>query len=280
MHIPKIQQVIDSGCRLPLSGMEKSLYGANKKVQKLSDKFQKELLRIRFGTLTLNDLSELIYKTIGTKDVNLNVVPLKRDNCMACVYTNAKLYANDDLISKYMISHHSFTMELNVNSGFVNNTNGEIVHEFRHLLDKLCIPKYNLMKSFDPSKNEEYLEKRKKIHDFILQPDEYKPKRILGLIKIHSFKKELKEKFSDLNNEQLINILQQFRYQVQMERNAYGDYIKYYSRTIPQKISQLFKVLCYQLSYRKSFEFAEKERALTEILKELIQEERTKIKLA
>ena len=162
----------------------------------------------------------------------------------------------------------------------ISNTNGEIVHEMRHLIDSLCFPKTLLYSNpeqwFDKDKTNKFNE----IHSFIMEPNEYKPKKILGFIKIHTFEKELKEKIKDFDNITAIKFLQKRRYQIQSEINAYNDYMLYYCRKIPQNPSLLIGIPKYYLGNKNRFEFSEKMRVLKKIIKELIQQERSKFKSA
>ena len=72
----------------------------------------------------------------------------------------------------------------------------------------------------------------------------------------------------------LINILQQYRYVLQSERNAYSDYIKFYARKIPQDLTMLYKIPQYLLGHLKEFNYVEKNRVLNKYIKKLINEER------
>ena len=113
-----------------------------------------------------------------------------------------------------------------------------------------------------------------------MDPQEYEPKKILGFIKVHTFEKELKEKLKDFDNITAIRFLQKSRYKIQSEINAYNDYMLYYARQILQRPSLLIGIPKYYLGNRNEFEFPEKMRVLKKVIKELIQEERSKIKLA
>ena len=280
MYISKVRQMITQESRIVLSKSEKSLIGRAKKAQDLSNAFQKRLLKYPSGTFSFDALKKMILSLEGLENVSLNIQQLDREDCGAYIKTKLEVFDsyNGDYDLNFFFS--GFTMKFKEKEGLVSNVNGDIVHETRHLLDHLCFPKTLLLSNpeqwFDKNKTAKFRE----VKSFIMNPSEYKPKKILGFIKIHTFEKELKEKIKDFDNITAINFLQKTRYQVQSEINAYNDYMCYYSRQIMQNPKLLIGIPKYYLGNRNEFEFSEKMRVMKKIIKELIQEERTKIKLA
>lgn len=280
MRIPKVRQFITSESRIALSKSEKSLRGRFRKAQNLSNVLQKKLLKIPSGTISTDALKKMILGLSGLEKVSLNIQPLNFKDCGACIRTDLDIFESYDENYDAEIFFSGYTMNFKFEDEFISNVNGDIVHETRHLLDHLCFPKTILLSNPGQWYDKDKIAKFKEVNSFIMEPNEYKPKKILGFIKVHTFEEELKEKIKDLDNITAIKFLQKSRYKVQSEINAYNDYMLYYSRQILQNPRLLIGIPKYYLGNRNEFEFPEKMRVLKKVIKELIQKERMKTKLA
>ena len=280
MQIPKVRQIITPKSRIVLKKAEKTLRGRTKKAQELSNVLQKTLLNYSSGNFSFEALKKIIINLDELNNISLNIGPLTKKNCEACLISDLDVVESSNKNYNVDFVFNGYTMMFKTEDDIISNTNGEIVHEMRHLIDSLCFPKTLLYSNpeqwFDKDKTNKFNE----IHSFIMEPNEYKPKKILGFIKIHTFEKELKEKIKDFDNITAIKFLQKRRYQIQSEINAYNDYMLYYCRKIPQNPSLLIGIPKYYLGNKNRFEFPEKMRVLKKIIKELIQQERSKFKSA
>ena len=280
MHVPKIRQFITSESRIVLNKSEKSLRGRTKKAQELSNILQKKLLNIPSGTISADALKKMILGLGGLEKVSLNVEPLNIKECGACIRADLDAFESYDENYDAEFFFSGYTMNFKIEDGNISNVNGDIVHETRHLLDYLCFPKTVLLSNPGQWYNKDKTAKFREVISYIMDPQEYKPKKILGFIKIHTFEKELKEKIKDFDNITVIRFLQKSRYKIQSEINAYNDYMLYYARQILQNPKLLIGIPKYYLGNRDEFEFSEKIRVLKKIIKELVQEERAKTKSA
>ena len=118
--------------------------------------------------------------------------------------------------------------------------------------------------------NKEIFKKHEEILNFTRDDELYKPKKFLG-IKIPSFEKELREKLAGLDNDVIVTILQQCRYHVKTEKNAYKDYKKYFFKQNFKDPCAVLLLLKFHLENIQKFQFNEKERVLKKLIKEFAQ---------
>ena len=88
MYIPKIRQIITPNCRICIPKAEKTLPARAKKVQELSDAFQKKILLIADKTLSFQDLHKIILDNKELSNVSLGIVPKYVESCHACIGTD------------------------------------------------------------------------------------------------------------------------------------------------------------------------------------------------
>ena len=280
MHIPKVQQIITPQCKIPLRNAEKTLLGRAKKAQELSNVFQKKLLNIQKGTLSFDTLKKMILDLDGLDKISLKIESLDIKDCGAYIQSDLDVYKSDNSIADLEMFFTGYTMKFKEKEALITNDNADIVHETRHLLDYLCFPKTILLSNPEQWLDKNKTAKFKEVHSFIMSPNVYKPKKILGFIKVHTFEKDLKEKIKDFDNLTAIRYLQKRRYQIQSEMNAYRDYMLYYARQILQNPELIIAIPRYYIQNKNDFEFPEKLRVIKKVIKELIQKERVKIKSA
>lgn len=274
MYIPKIRQIITPNCRIHIPKAEKSLPARAKKVQALSDAFQKKILLIEDKTLSLQELHKIILDNKELSNVALDIVPKHASGCYACLGTDVTIKESALKELDADLTYDRFVMQFIEKDGIVQNPNGEIVHEVRHLYDNLYNPKYVLMRNLGERTHSCYRDKFVEVHNFILNPNVYKPRKVLGILKKHSFETELREKLKGLENNVVIGLLQQCRNKVQLELNAYDDYLKYYLRFLQYQPDLIFPIMKYYRNHCNEFEFPEKMRVIRKLIKEFIDKER------
>ena len=241
--------------RITLSKSEKSVASRTRKAQELSNVLQKKLLNCPSGTFSFDDLKKMILGLDGLNGISLNIKPLDIKLAAAYIISDLDVFQSqrENYDKDYFFS--GYTMRFKCKGDIISNSNGDIVHEVRHLLDYLCFPKTILISNPEQWSDKNKVAKLKELHSFIMDPGQYKPKKILGFIKIHTFEKELKEKLKDFDNITAIKFLQKSRYQIQSEMNAYNDYMLYYARQILQNPRLLIGIPKYYLGNRNEFEF-------------------------
>lgn len=275
MYVSEIRHRVLPQCRIVLSNAEKSLQGRANKARELSSRLQKKMLAKRDVVLTVKDLKKELFSFEELKNTHLDIYGLQSESYKACMRTlfDAELTSDDEHLAD--INYHGFMMEFKTDEkGNIENPYGDIVHESRHLFDNLCFPKTMILANFQDYFFGDGGDKFNELTNFVMDPNVYKPKKVLGLFKKHTFEAELKEKLKDVENYKAIKILQKTRYLVQTEINAYGDYIKYYAKQIHEFPNLLFKIPKFAKGIIDEFEFFEKKRVLNKLIKELIQKER------
>ena len=173
------------------------------------------------------------------------------------------------------IIYKGFNIYLPISNDNIICNDVVIVHESGHLFDFLCSPKLLLPRGnkFIEDSN---ADKFNEIVEYV-KSDEYKPKKILGLFKIHSFDKELREKLKGLSNEFIIELLQRCRYSAELEVDAYKEMTQYALKTNPVN---LFYALNYFKRITDRYEFKHKKQVCEKLLKEYLQLERSNHDLA
>ena len=150
-------------------------------------KLQKKLQNVPSGNFSVKALKELFISI--NADMLIDIVPLEQENAEGILSVDIEMKESEDENYDAELFHTKYRMALDIEDEMINSSNGVIVHEARHMFDKMCLPKYIPLRNLEQRFDENNIKDFYKIHDVILEPNVYKPKRIFGIIKIPSFEK-------------------------------------------------------------------------------------------
>lgn len=269
----KLVNNINSGCsfNLPIKNKTSKLREAY--ATKMSAKFQEYLLQNSDEKISIKDYKKYFERVINSKGISINFVQLSTPDINASVAPDIKLYREKNDKNSLFAFYTGYKMEVRKQKGKLNCSRNTLVHETRHLFDMLCNPKYKMARHYKNLDNPQTIKQFSDIKNFVARLDYYRPKRFLGF-KIPSFEKELRLKLEGLENTEVIDILQISRYHLKSEKNAYGDAEKFELRSYPFSLKILFAFFNLHMDTQRRFNFNEKERVLTKLIKEYILQER------
>ena len=269
----KLVNNINSGSRMKLPIINKSPIARQAYATKLSAKFQEYLLQNSDEKISIKDYKKYFERVINSKGISINFVQLSTSGINASVSPDIKLYREKNDKNSLFAFYTGYKMEVRKQKGKLNCSRITLVHETRHLFDMLCNPKYKMARHYKNLDNSEIIKQFSDIKNFVTKSDYYNPKRILGF-KLPSFEKELRLKLEGLKNTDVIDILQISRYHLKSEKNAYNDAEKFELKSYPFSLKLLLACFNLHRDTEKSFNFNEKERVLTKLIKEYILQER------
>lgn len=269
----KLVNNINSGCsfKLPIKNKTSKLREAY--ATKMSAKFQEYLLQNSDEKISIKDYKKYFDKVTKSKGISVNFVQLSTSGINASVSPDIKLYREKNDKNSLFAVYMGYKMEVRKHKGKLNCSKKTLVHETRHLFDMLCNPKYKMARHYKNFDNSETIKQFSDIKNFVTKSDYYNPKRILGF-KLPSFEKELRLKLEGLANTEVVDILQISRYHLKSEKNAYNDAEKFELKSYPFSLKLLLACFNLHRDTEKSFNFSEKERVLTKLIKEYISQER------
>ena len=270
----KITNTFLKNTKMPLPKEYRSAKGRRDYATNLSKTFQGYLSYIPVENLPIDVYKGMIYSSIKPLRPNLNIIPITEGKYphINCDISGKML---DESNKNIEIIYNGYNIYLPLSNENINCDDSILVHETRHLFDYLCNKKLILPRGTQFITEDNY----NKFSDILeyIKSDEYKPKKILGLFKKHDLETRLREKFKDLDNEYIIELLQKCRYATELEINAYRDSGLYSLRLNPANI---FNVLKYRKHVTDSFEFKHKKKVCEKLLREYINLERTNYGLA
>lgn len=269
MSTLKILHYIVPEARFSIPKGRKSLKARNNYAEKLSKNFQKELLALPEKKLSFDTYKNIIMKTLGKKDLNIDIREPRSINAIAAIRPQLKLYESTSPKYDAFLYYEGFTLLANKENDKIAIDKSSLVHETRHLFDMICNPKMMISRNVENANNDKIFKQHEEILNFVRDDEQYKPKKIIGIFKIPSFEKELREKLTGLENSIVVSILQQCRYHLKTERNAYKDYEKFFLKENIKHPLALFTVLDFHIKNEHKFNFQEKERVLKKLIREL-----------
>ena len=274
MYAAKFLHNISPKCRLQLNPNKRSVAGRKNTADFMSNQFQKILLNRNGGKLQIGEYRDALKKVTG-KNINIHFEQLDNNSVSASISPDIRYYVYGNSSPIYT-DYNGFVMNVKKKKEKLCCSDSTLVHETRHLFDLLCNPKYLISRHSQGVTDKKLMSDCCDIKEFASGWGRYKPKYIMGIFKIPTFEKELREKIKKIDNEMAIKILQISRYHLQSEKNAYLDSDKFYLKQVISNPSLIFPLLLCHIKTKQGMQFSEKERVLKKLIKELIHTERFK----
>ena len=236
MNIKPIRNLVHHKSVFELPKDKRSFSNRNHIAQELSNTMKKALSGVQKNELTLDKYKEILYQIIypATPDIKFFETPMFKDY-RGKLQTRVVDLDKDG--QKYTV-HMGYNMYLPMNKSGIITDKDVVIHESRHLFDKLCNPKYVVSRLSDLLLNEEKKEPTKNTLNYLV----YTPFYNVPLFKdfeMNIYKKKAFKKLEQFTNAEKIRILQTARYQLLSELNAYSDIEVYSIKSVGSEIRQI-----------------------------------------
>lgn len=233
---------------------------ANQLVRSLTGNIQGSLKR---GTLTTKQLQEQIEHILPQK---MNIIVLEGKDADFIAYS-------DILHSNKNGKITAVTLELPTKNNIVEEEQlVNIAHEFQHIADQIYNPKY-LARNQLMANRGMFTQKYNDLYDKHIYNQEFTNGKRDRRQVIKKLEQRIKHFFRGMSAEDKINYLQDSRYTLQMEDNAYFTQFKYAKKS-NKKHKQISKDDL--IKWNKDLMFTEKIALLKRMAFEIIKEERQK----
>lgn len=252
--------------RLPFSTVRGTYQQRQQKALKCVEKLYKDLLpKFKRGKVRFEEVQTSVDNVLENR-VNLHVIN----------HSISDEYGGQDVsISEFSGKLSALTLELEVpKKGFFRYVDlTTIIHEFQHVVDQLFHPKF-LARYQYMSTEGQYTSKYNRLYDDVLYVYEApRGKKDRAKI-IKNIEYKIRKFLRRMPVEDKINYIQDAKYFLISEDNAYRTQYKYAKRLDKKHIPVLAQDLEYQ---NKQFMFKEKIDLLTKLGFEIIQKERKKM---
>ena len=270
----KVRHQVSPKAKISLPNGQKSVKARKKLADKMSGELRIMLQNAPKEALTSDKYKNMIQGVIGTKNVDLKIKQVKLKGANATFKPDFGILKDDEK-NEIGFDYTGYVLSFNLKNDRINSPKDTIMHESRHLFDHLCNPKYTILRQAKFLNDSEKLEQYKEVVNFTVGSGNYSPKRIFNFIKIPSFEKELRPMLAGLEPQEIVNILQYCRYYLETEKNAYRENIKYFIGSTQEKVS-LGAILKYSNKLKRNFEFREKKRVFSKLIKEYAKADKIK----
>ena len=231
---------------LPLN--KRSISQRIKTSEKLCDGFMMMLKEIPEGSLSIKKYKEMIYSLIPNKPEIL-VSQVNMDKCKgSCnVLFSAEQTGND----VYEMFYKAYKVNFDLEDDLIKTEHITIVHETRHLFDRMCLPKINIKRNIENADNAIEFDMISYTRNNIVSPT--------GLIS----KSDLKciDKYSK------INLLQDVRHTLEEELRAYNQELRWCNLLTKSWIKRLDNKCVFNTQFIPDLGFKSKLKIITQQLK-------------
>ncbi len=205
---------------LSLSKANSSYGNRNRVAQKLSNLMKKNLQKVPKKELTVAKYRDILYSLIYPAKPNIAVLPTPKNQDYAGRMTTIDIPTKID--DNIYYTHTGYKLYLPINKKGIITNKDVVVHESRHLFDYLCNPKYASPRLSYLTKDENEKQKLEKTLDYLTYKQFFNIP-LLENFELSIYKKKAIKLLESYSNTDKIRILQQVRYYIASELNAYTD---------------------------------------------------------
>ncbi len=205
----KVRQLVSPNLKLSFPQKKKSLKIREKTAAELSQGFQKLIMQVPDGELTIDKYREMIFSLIPSIKPPIEVIQLNDKNLGGAFQT--MISAEEEENGCVKLLHNGYRVKLDLDGNKILSDKHIVVHETRHMFDTVCFPKRAIQRNLEHSIDLNFANRITNTVAFFKHPANPLNREILD------------EKLVGFDIETIVGILQQVRHSIQSEVNAYKD---------------------------------------------------------